>query len=803
MRGTCFCCGVMLWVLSVPAFGQRVYMAPVSPPTADIMQGDSITIYVQLDGSTTPFIDLSSYDIGLEVTALGGNTGSFTATAYELDTDNPNFVFAGEPVLSNAQLATLQGGALKLSGTQIDITTSDAYLVEITLASSGDATGQWRIGYKQVQAQNILQSGGVFNIDIVDDPGNFEDLVVTVLPQPVGRCCFDPFPNCSEVTEFDCIALGGIWDEGLNCGEDCPGGLTPLATRCVASGLSSPVYLTAPPNDFDRVFIVEQTGEILILTDGGILPTPFLDLSSQISIAFELGLLSMAFHPDYETNGFFYVYYSNLDQDTVVARFTVSGDPEVADPASEVILKTIPQPSITNNGGQLQFDADGFLYVGMGDGGSVDNPGETSQDPSTLLGKMLRLDVDNPPEYIPSSNPYVGSGDPLDEIWATGVRNPWRFSFDRLTGDLYLADVGEADFEEVNIQPASGIGGQNYGWPIMEGFACFDPPVGCDQTGLTLPVLVLSHADDGACAIIGGYVYRGTDIPGLPGTYFFTDFCSQQFTTFRYVGGTVTDLQNRTEDLEPVTGGLELVSSFGEDAAGELYILDLIGGDVCKIIWDPLVSAERAGARYIAVTPNAGTTPFRILVTSLCTGESRYVGQPGGPPFDVALLVDDPGDAAFLTPDDWGEVVYVTGLHLAPDVTYAVQAENGLARSQALTASTSDWADVNADGFVTFTIDLAIVFSFIIGPPEPGFTIYQVDFTGPGNVPDTLVTFTADLQATFDALIGLPYLGPGTCGACCLTDGGCVDDLTQDDCQLQPLFANWSQFEACAEVICP
>ncbi len=352
----------------------------------------------------------------------------------------------------------------------------------------------------------------------------------------------------------------------------------------VASGLTRPLHITAPRLDPSRLFISEQDGFIRILKNGVLLPTPFLDIEDEVSCCGERGLLGLAFDPDYETNGTFYVNVTNNAGDTEIRRYTVSGDPDVANPTGLAIL-TIEQDFSNHNGGQLVFGPDGYLYVGMGDGGSGGDPNERAQDDGQLLGKMLRIDVDAPMYAIPPTNPYVGAGDPLDEIWAKGLRNPFRFSFDRGTGDLYIADVGQNTWEEVNVTPASSTGGENYGWDVFEGNACFEPTppaMSCPSppTGFTFPVLTYNHGQ--GCSVTGGFVYRGCAMPDLHGTYFYSDICSAFIRTFNgVVGGVAQNQQNRTADVAP-GGGLSIggVSSFGEDARGELYVVDYGGGSM-------------------------------------------------------------------------------------------------------------------------------------------------------------------------------------------------------------------------------
>ena len=370
---------------------------------------------------------------------------------------------------------------------------------------------------------------------------------------------------------------------GLACG---PGDLVtppppgpPPALRLVevARTLSFPLLVTAPPEDLTRIFIVEKGGRIRIVRNGALLPQPFLDLSSRVSTQGEQGLLGLAFHPNYTSNGRFVVHYTDPAGDSRIAAFRVSGNPDVADPASEQVILAIDQPFQNHNGGMLQFGPDGRLYIAMGDGGSGGDPLGNGQNRNTLLGKILRLALSDAGQpSIPPDNPFVGQPGRRGEIWSYGLRNPWRFAFDRATGDLYIADVGQSDREEVNVATqASQFGrGLNFGWNIMEGTFCFNA-VSCDQSGLTLPVLDYPHTE--GCSITGGYVYRGTAIPGLAGTYFYADFCQGWVRSFRLVNGVPTDRQDWVE-LRP--GGQ--IPSFGEDGRGELYLMTA-GGVVYRI----------------------------------------------------------------------------------------------------------------------------------------------------------------------------------------------------------------------------
>ncbi len=362
------------------------------------------------------------------------------------------------------------------------------------------------------------------------------------------------------------VGNGGGDGDGGNGGGGMP--TVQLAVQEVASGLGSPVHLTAPAGD-GRLFVVEQAGRIRIVRGGELLATPFLDIDSIVQGGAERGLLSMAFHPQYATNGFFYVNYSDNSGDTRVVRYSVTADPNVADPGSAKILLTIEQPFPNHNGGQLAFGPDGMLYIGMGDGGSGGDPLGSGQDLGTLLGALLRIDVDGGDPYaVPPDNPFVGVGSARDEIWAFGLRNPWRFSFDPPSGLIFIADVGQNAWEEVSVAPANSAA-RNYGWNVMEGLHCFGAAT-CDQTGLTLPAVEYANGSIG-CSVIGGFVYRGSAIPETVGHYFYSDYCSGWLRSFRYVQGSATD------EREWEVGSVGGVLSFGVDAQGELYILSQSG----------------------------------------------------------------------------------------------------------------------------------------------------------------------------------------------------------------------------------
>ena len=345
------------------------------------------------------------------------------------------------------------------------------------------------------------------------------------------------------------------------------------------SGLAAPLGVIHAGDGTGNLYVVEQAGRIRLIDNGTLLSAPFLDISTRVLSGGEQGLLGLAFPPGFATSGRFYVNYTRIqDGATVIARFLRTVNPNVADNTSEVVLLVIPQPFANHNGGQLAFGPDGFLYIGMGDGGSGGDPQNNAQNPALLLGKMLRIDVESTPDpglpyAIPPTNPFLDNAAYRGEIWALGLRNPWRFSFDRQTGDLYIADVGQNLFEEVNFQPATSPGGENYGWRIMEGAHCFIDPA-CSSTGLVLPVAEYSHGPE--CSITGGFVYRGPAFPRIQGVYIYADFCSGKFWGLQRVGA---DWQNAL-----LLTGPPSISSFGEDEAGNLYAADLAAGIVYEVV---------------------------------------------------------------------------------------------------------------------------------------------------------------------------------------------------------------------------
>ncbi|MEO8348851.1 MAG: PQQ-dependent sugar dehydrogenase [Acidobacteriota bacterium] len=387
-----------------------------------------------------------------------------------------------------------------------------------------------------------------------------------------------------------------------------------LATRCARAQTAPEIFLeplvtglaqpTAIAHAGDtRLFLTLQRGRIVVFESGAVRPTSYLDVTPLVGCCGERGLLGLAFHPRYGENGLFFVNYTNTAGNTVVARYRVSsGDRNVADPSSGVTLLAINQPFANHNGGHLAFGPDGYLYIGMGDGGSANDPMCTGQRDDTLLGKMLRIDVDvnagaSPFYGIPPDNPFAAPGGARDEIWAKGLRNPWRYTFDRATGDLYIADVGQGSREEIDFQAAGSAAGENYGWKMMEGTLCTGGTSGCptgvpacNAPGLVLPILEYSHSS-GDCSVTGGYVYRGRLYPRFAGTYFYGDYCTGRIWGATRTGGAWTTrlFSQRAPNL----------TTFGEDAAGELY-LATEGGVLARVAdsspMTPTVTALEPGS---------------------------------------------------------------------------------------------------------------------------------------------------------------------------------------------------------------
>lgn len=376
-----------------------------------------------------------------------------------------------------------------------------------------------------------------------------------------------------------------------------------IETVLIAGSLENPVHITHAGDGSQRLFIVEQPGRIKIIHNGSVQGT-FLDITGRVgSLGNEEGLLSLAFPPGYGPSlPYFYVYYTQHNGDNVVSRFTTSANPDLADPGTEVKILVLPHPDYSNhNGGQIAFGPDDYLYIATGDGGGGGDPQDNAQNPASLLGKLLRIDVGSQAplpavgDYqvyfplifkssqqeqssysIPPDNPFIGAPGYREEIWALGLRNPWRFSFDRVNGDLYIADVGQNNFEEVNFQPTSSSGGENYGWNIMEGTSCYQSS-NCDQTGLVLPIF--TYPTSTGCSITGGFIYRGSDHPAMQGVYFAGDYCTGIILGLQKTGSSWENTQLLDTSFR--------ISSFGEDEAGELYLADRSNGEIHQVITPP------------------------------------------------------------------------------------------------------------------------------------------------------------------------------------------------------------------------
>ncbi|MBL0235312.1 MAG: PQQ-dependent sugar dehydrogenase [Saprospiraceae bacterium] len=427
-----------------------------------------------------------------------------------------------------------------------------------------------------------------------------------------------------------------------------------IALKKIVGGLSIPIYMTHAGDE--RIFIVEKAGRIKIFNNGKIQDTVFLNITSKVnSRGNEQGLLGLAFHPDFKNNGYFFVNYinNNSPNQTVIARYKLSAfSPNKADSTSEKVILTIDQPFNNHNGGCLQFGKDGYLYIGMGDGGSANDPNNNAQNGNSLLGKMLRIDIDTAANYsVPANNPFVKDSTVKDEVWAIGLRNPWRFSFDRLTGDMWIGDVGQGTWEEVDFQSATSKGGENYGWRCYEGNANFNTTSCKPKSTFTFPAHVyLSDENNQGCSITGGYVYRGKNCPSLFGKYFFGDYCS----------GLIWEIENKGDTMfsnkQAYFFKRSEISSFGEDVNGELYMIAIAEGslyqicEACNIVYkdtlvqptcnnsqDGMISivSGQPNIRYLWSTGdttsnllNLGAGNYKVTLTvGACTTQKEFIIQ--------------------------------------------------------------------------------------------------------------------------------------------------------------------------------
>jgi glucose/arabinose dehydrogenase len=431
----------------------------------------------------------------------------------------------------------------------------------------GDANGQLKL-YRAL-AKTWTSEGETVTVD-VNPPTVTDRVVIRTTSSP-------SFVAWHQVRVFGKEPTGGV-----AAGPVSSAGAPEVAWPQLKLGgeFVRPVAVTNAGDGTGRIFVAEQEGRVRIVQDGGLLKAPFLDIGDQVKCCVgEQGFFDVAFPPNYAKKGYFYASYISKNQgkvgDLVVARFHLTANPNVADPRSEEIILIVPQPTEAHHSGHLAFGPkDGYLYVGVGDGGQQGDGAKVAQDDASLLGKILRIDVETgrSPYSIPPSNPFVRRAGARGEIWALGLRNPWQFSFDSSTGDLYIADVGENNYEEIDFQPASSPGGENYGWPIMEGKHCY-AATSCDEAGLTLPVVEYDHTQ--GCAIIGGQVYHGTEFEGMRGLYFFADLCKGRIWGLQRVQD---GWQSNLLYEEPFQ-----ITSIGADERGNLYVADYSDGEIRKI----------------------------------------------------------------------------------------------------------------------------------------------------------------------------------------------------------------------------
>lgn len=508
----------------------------------------------------------------------------------------------------------------------------------------------------------------------------------------------------------------------------------------VASGFSQPVQVTHAGDGSNRLFVVEQPGRIKVIQGGPVLPTSFLDITSLVYYGGERGLLGLAFHPDYVSNGYFYVNYTDLSGDTVIARYTVSADPNQADAGSAFTLMTIDQPYSNHNGGQLLFGPhDGYLYIGMGDGGSGGDPLNSGQDIDTLLGAMLRIDVDaGTPYAVPADNPYVGEPG-LDEIWAIGLRNPWRFSFDRDTGDLYIGDVGQNLWEEISYQAWDTPGGVNFGWRCREGTHTYSTSPPCDDpvllAKLTDPIAEYNHAE--GRSVTGGFVYRGALYPNLVGRYFYADYVDGKIWSL-YKTGSNPDTWSAPE-LELDTSFN--VSAFGEDEQGEVYVVDRSGGAVRRLADvngpSPNLSGSRKAPSVAAADPGEMVTyTISLRNTGALVAQTAFVtdtvpvglGYVSGSLTATVGSIDDSGRPLLRWQGLLSSSPVIT-------ITYRVTVTGQV------TGSIVNQAQLTGASFAPITLTCAIF------TPQSVFTTTQSDFFLPGTQPGGL---TAEIALPID-----------------------------------------------------
>jgi uncharacterized repeat protein (TIGR01451 family) len=514
-----------------------------------------------------------------------------------------------------------------------------------------------------------------------------------------------------------------------------------ISLQSIASGFTRPLQITHAGDGSNRLFVVEQDGRIKIIKNGAVLGTPFLDISgltrspADAGGGNEQGLLGLAFHPNYQNNGYFYVNYTNNSGNTVIARYTVSGNPDVANAATAFTILTVNQPYTNHNGGQLLFGpTDGYLYIGLGDGGSGGDPENRAQNTGSLLGKMVRIDVNSGSPYaIPPTNPFVGAGNPLDEIWALGLRNPWRFSFDRATGDLYIGDVGQGDWEEISYQAANTPGGVNFGWRCREGAHNYNFSGSCGSLSLTDPIAEYNHTQ--GVSVTGGFVYRGSLYPNLLGRYFYADYGSGKIWSLYKTGPAAFS----APDLELDTA--HLLSAFGENEAGELYVTGYNNGVIYHLADANGPSPNLSTSTKSVSTPHANANELVTYTIQLA--------NTGGPTTDTFSLVDtlpanltyQPGtlQANSGTVNDSQAPTLQWQGQVASTVTITYQA-----RPNSVRGSRVNQAVLTGPGISPLTLAVGLY------APRPALTTTLADFFLPGTQPNAIT----------------PIPDSGSCDAC-------------------------------------
>ncbi len=539
-----------------------------------------------------------------------------------------------------------------------------------------------------------------------------------------------------------------------------------ITLQAYASGFTRPVDIRNCGDS--RLFIVEQDGYINVVPDSGVvLPTPFLNIDARVgSSGNEQGLLGLAFHPNYKQNGYFYVNYTNNSGNTVISRFNVTAaDSNIADPLSEVILTTINQPFSNHNGGCIQFGPDGYLYIGMGDGGSGGDPGNRAQNMAEKLGKILRIDVDNGTNYaIPPTNPFVGIAGAAPEIWAVGMRNPWRFSFDRITGDLWIADVGQGDWEEVDFQPAGSPGGINYGWRCYEGNHPYNTS-GCQpQSSYDSAVFEMSHGAPGFnCSITGGYIYKGGKYNDLFGWYIFSDYCNDMIQVLKRDNGAYTHYNTISANGS--------ISTFGEDQYGEIYVADLSGGTIKRLassVCDPVAYISEEDTLYICADSVLLQTPFASgLIYSWQTPSGNSSGNTAWVTQDGMVSVTAMNISACISQDS----VYVVllGTPAQPSFTGldSIYCNNGSADTLVATPAGGVFSGqgMNGDVFDPATVGNGIYtinYAYIDSNNCSSSTSQVVTVTGTQATFSGLDTAYCSNGGSADTLIGVPSGGTFT-----------------------------------------